>query len=680
MNLPLRVLLFLLCVAPLAAGEPSAQPEISLTNVRWQPLPSTVEKVFVGPDGRTWYRCDNSRLRRSNVRHITTVAGIKQQIEQEFQKASPQLEDIEPALFEPGGRVWFSLCPVGHLLLLGYDGKEWTEYTILDPGGSITGRCPTRGELLEGRTNRFAGGTAWFITQSGVLRFDGKRWQHQKLVDKPKLSRYGHVYRSDGIWLAVSPDGQAAVAYACEAGEFSIFKQGKWSPYKAADPKDSMWDVAPPPRGRSNTRKEKMQGLVLPDNQTAWYLVSSGLLRQLSLSTDDEAISPSEDSSDVSKDDNRVASEDLGQLSECRQVYEDGNGRVFIIAAKIDGQDDGVAIVQRDRKVTMLLGATLASAWRMTYREDIPPILTQSGDQVWLANRETADPPKLLDLKKGEFVDSLPNPEFSRLHAVSEDGRVFVSVALPQGTRPIAVYTPGAPNSDSPLKVSHIAAASHKYAITDKGMVWVNTPDGLTRFDGYQWRAVGGTKGDRSQFLLPGHNDTMLVLNERTATFYEGQQEVASGERFDFFQHHRDRMKKAFGPGSSFGQVLGAGASNCGVLIDRSDNIWCLEPSGRLLVENQGSWRDTNEALTSAGSRAGHVVSMALIGDGSKLYIGDKNVQTVGGQAFFGELKNGKPSFVSAPQQHEFSDQPHDVTDRDGMLWVYNSSKRSQTA
>ena len=304
----------------------------------------------------------------------------------------------------------------------------------------------------------------------------------------------------------------------------------------------------------------------------------------------------------------------------------------------------------------------------MSYGDDIPPILTQSGDQVWLANRQTADPPRLLDLKKGEFVDSLPNPEFSRLHAVSGDGRVFASVALPQGIRPIAVYTPGAANSDSPLKVSRIAAASHRYAITDKGMIWADTPDGLVRFNGHQWNAVGSYERRTHQFLLPGHGDTMLVWGERTATFYEDQQEVASGERFDLFQQHRDRMKKAFGPGPSSGQALGAGASHCGVLVDRTGNIWCLEPSGRLLVENHGTWLDTNEALTNAGSRAGHVVNMALIEDGSRLYIGDQNVQTIGGHAFFGELKNGKPYFVPAPRDCELFEDAHNVTDCDGAL------------
>lgn len=636
-------LLFLLCAAPVAASEAPVRPDISLANVRWQLLPGGVEKAFVGPDGRTWYRYSTSPLPASETWPTTTVASVKRQIEQEYRKAAPQLVDIEPALFEPGGRVWFSLSSVGHLLLLGYDGKQWTEYTVLDSSRSISGRCPTRGGLLEGRANRFAGGTAWFITHCGVLRFDGKQWQYQKFVDKDAWrARCGTTSAHDVVWLAVAPDGQAAVAYAAPTKEFFVFKQGKWSPCKASDQTDATWDMSLIPDGRQNAREEKTRGLVLPDSQMGWYLTDSGVLRRIPLATVDTAASPAKELPDVLKDGVPVTREDLSRLTECQQVYEDGNGRVFVIAARINGQQDGVAILQREGKVATLLGANVASGWQMSDGDDIPPILAQSGDQVWLANHQTASPPQLLDLKKGEIIDSVPNPEFSRLRAVSGDGRVFVSLASPpsiHGIRPLAVYTRGASNSGSSLKVSRIAMALPRYAITDRGMIWAHTPEGLVRFNGQQWNTVGVTKGECGQFLLPGRGDTMLVWGQRTATFYDGPQEVASGEWFDLFQQQRNLTKKAFGPGVSPGLASDAGAPRCGVRADRAGNIWCLEPSGRLLVESHGVWLDTAEALTSAGARAGHVANLAMIGDGSRLYIGGQNMLTRRGDALFRRIE-----------------------------------------
>jgi len=70
---------------------------------------------------------------------------------------------LKPVLFEPSGRVWFSLRRASHSMLVGYDGKTWIDYAIADETNSVSGECATDGRMNEGRANRFAGGTAWFI-------------------------------------------------------------------------------------------------------------------------------------------------------------------------------------------------------------------------------------------------------------------------------------------------------------------------------------------------------------------------------------------------------------------------------------------------------------------------------------------------------------------------------------
>ena len=334
------------------------------------------------------------------------------------------------------------------------------------------------------------------------------------------------------------------------------------------------------------SRREKLHGLVMPEPRTAWTISSTKVLQRISLVTmgkpgpsindlivalkddrvvvrDDatwqlQAMGPSiqnalkkalEESTDLEQQSRlksilsrigmnapQAIESVLGSIrvSDCRQLYEDGTGRVFVTASKINGHDNGVAILERDGKASVLMGEPFSSAWAMSYGDDRPPILAPSGDQIWLANRGTSEPPRLLDLKKEAFVGSLPYPEFSRLHAVSAEGRVFVSVAMPQGIRPIEVYTPGPPDQEIPLEVSHIPVLSHRWAITDEGAVGRTRPEGLTRFDGLQWTDIRPSQKEQPDHLLPGKHDTMLLWSEHSVTLYEGPRKWAlvSGSRF----------------------------------------------------------------------------------------------------------------------------------------------------
>jgi hypothetical protein len=678
----------------------------------------------VGPDGRTWYQCNPWAVRSRGTRDVTTVASVKRQIEKEFHEASPQVENVELVLFEPGGRVWFSFSSTPHMMLLGYDGKNWTDYTILQGGDLISGHCATRGALLEGRANRFAGGTAWFISFRGVLRFDGQRWQYQKFTDQPDGPLgFGSPYPDNAVWLAVSPDGQAAVAYAGMTRAFWAFQRGKWERFECVLNERSR-------NLGSGLRHVTLHGLVMPDVQSVWALSSTDVLQRISVGTmgkpgptvndlivalkadrfaarEDatrqlQAMGPSikkalekalNESTDLEQQSrlkvilSRIrTNEPLAiettfgpvRVSRCRQLYEDGTGRVFVTASKINGRDSGVAILKRDGKATVLTGELLSSAWAMAYGDDRPPIFAPSGDQLWLANRGTSEPPRLLDLKTGAFVDSLHYPEFSRLHAVSADGRLFVSVALPQGLRPIEVFTPGAPDTESPLEVSHIPVLSHLWAITDAGAVWAHGPDGLTRFDGLQWSSIRPSQKEHADYLLPGKHDAMLLWSEHSATLYDGPRELGTGERFTLLQQHRPRIQKAFGPGDSGGRGLGVRAESCGVQVDLAGNTWCWEPSGRLLVEVDSAWSDADEALTD--SHAGHVINAVLVGDGSKLYVRTKDVGRIGGNAFFAELKNGKPHCVTAPRDVFWFEPPPNLFDRDGGFWIGASTVAGQVA
>ncbi|MGA2258285.1 MAG: tetratricopeptide repeat protein [Thermoguttaceae bacterium] len=166
-------------------------PEVSLTPERWQALPGNIVGVNVAPDGRAWYEAQLNR------NHVDSVADHIARIQSQFSRPAPVIIDSRIALFEPGGRVWIY---ADSRVLLGHDGKTWLPRSLADENETLAGRCTTRGGLMAGDVNRSAGGTAWFLGQRGVYRFDGADWHYQVLgnsqmhgsrngIDKPRAWR-----------------------------------------------------------------------------------------------------------------------------------------------------------------------------------------------------------------------------------------------------------------------------------------------------------------------------------------------------------------------------------------------------------------------------------------------------------------------------------------------------------
>jgi len=104
---------------------------VYLPKVRWQSLPDGVVSAAVSPDQRIWYLMGGD----DGPRKMPQTA-IRQVVEREFAKPSPQLQGVVHAFFETEGiqgdrrttvkRVWL-MCRSQRNLLLGYDGKQWIE-------------------------------------------------------------------------------------------------------------------------------------------------------------------------------------------------------------------------------------------------------------------------------------------------------------------------------------------------------------------------------------------------------------------------------------------------------------------------------------------------------------------------------------------------------------------------
>ena len=264
-----RVLLFVgVIVSILVRQQMSGAEAVTLQDTRWQPLPQTVRGVFVAPDGRIWYR-DESPTER-----YPTVVDLKRMIAREFGQPTSRIDAIEPVLFEPSGRAWFSLRREDHPMLVCYDGNTWIDYAIADKMNSISGEYSTNGRLNEGRANRFAGGAAWFITGGGVLCFDGQHWSYQKMQDKTEFAPgSSNWWYHDKVWLAVSPDGKAAIA--CNSvNKFWIYREGQWI--------QRVIKERPEVDARRRVNEEP-SALVLSGTETGWYQTRTGELRQICL-------------------------------------------------------------------------------------------------------------------------------------------------------------------------------------------------------------------------------------------------------------------------------------------------------------------------------------------------------------------------------------------------------------
>jgi tetratricopeptide (TPR) repeat protein len=649
-----------------SAASPAARLEIVLSSSRWQPLPSEVAAVYVGPDGRIWYQGPEY--------FPGGVAALQAAIEKEFTREAPQISGCAIVLFEPGRRVWFHLRELG--LLLGYDGKQWVQHAIADREDEIVGRCLTRGGLIEGAANRFAGGAAWFIGGRGVYRFDGQNWSYQRIE--------GQRQWPDDIYLAVSADGRTAAANHCGSGIFWVNQAGQWkrfdwsgagAPGSSDGPTPPLGPVAAsPPPGR--------RGLVIGPGPSIWVNMLEGRFRRFSPDGREQTAAPGGLT-----------------LEKVSDLYQDESGRVFLLAEGI-GQGDGprtpgLVIFTPDGRTTILAGGQFTRGWRPHFVCDLPGVLTASGKQVWLPFRDLGEPSRLLDLEKKEFVDGLPDDRCTLIQAVSGDGRVFASRYLSARNiagGPIMVYTPGAPFAHPPLKVEHWLGTDLHLAVGDDGTVWAeHQGDGLMRFDGRQWQRAepkppgngpptgrpARNFGRRVLALLPGHGGTMLVCSDQEAALYQGAAELASGDTSTLIEENADKLRQAFAPKPLAGTKPDHERA-AELTADAAGNLWWRQ-GWRVLVWTGHDWLNAHEPLVAAGSRTGQVRWMCPAGDGSKVYVSDGLAPIRQDRGFLGSVRAGRLEFTPAPHCEANAECDLDcLRDRDGAVWVPSDNPEPQ--
>ncbi len=675
---------------------------ISLQNVRWQPLPKEIRCVHVSPDGRAW-------LVRGWPGAVSSVDDIKKHIESEYKQPMPQLRNVQPLLFEPSGRVWFSIIngqdPKG-VSLLGYDGQQWIEYSA-ELNHQLFGECLTQGAFVQPTAHRYAGNAAWFVGRNKILRFDGKTWQ-EELIAPPE------DHSSCMVRLATSPNGQIAVAWTMNNRRLWIYQQGQW----AKDPLvlDSLnsqvqdlvitdacelylWNghqlqvLALEEAVGKASAIEKAKGrfsekiaALADDRAETWQRAFDDLKAMgLSISPQIEKIlneSASSTSADRLKMQYRLRTllqalrslphdasgsgmTTLGsfKLSHVTGIRQDAGGRIFVQANIVVDNErrsanrNGLLAIETNGTVHQYEGVNLTGLYA------IQPVLAIK-NQIWWQCMGPTMRPRLLDLASKKWIASIPGPQHLKLHAATPDGRLFVS----KDNSTIMAYTPGAPENRGRLSVEKISLKGPVFTIADDGAIWtIHDEKGLVRFENGQWKQPADQSLRFANWMTAGTDGVVFLRSDNKAYLYQGDKKIDSGLFAPLLEKNRDTICRAFGPGSPAFDCRVQTEQDWRFAADRQGNVWYAMGEGNLSVligkHRHSAWQSSK----TGDKQIIHVKRLIPLGDGRKMCIAGWPRNNPGQERFaLGEVKGEKIEISLLPQQNVFGT----LRDTENCLWI----------
>ena len=662
--------------------------EVRLENVYWQALPDEVIAVFRGPDDRIWYQL----LEESPD---SASAEVRASIEREFGRPSPHIAGARPALFEPGGRVWF--ISRSAQMLFGYDGKTWIERPAGD-GRSFIGQCPGHQPTRAAGWNAFVGGRAFFPQWGGVAWYDGKTWSYQAWPFRDKDTEHEWVF-------VPARDGREAFALV-KSGARSLwrFRDGKWSeqPVPSDDQAGPVEDIAPAQGGGVWLRTHN-ECLVQPFGNEGAEAAVAPLLRDLAseewpvrerataaLAAMGPALKPRLEAALAATKDLEVrfrlqdilegframpAGVVFGEyrVSNVTLLASDQEGGLIVRARAVSRAggpaEQGMVHVDAKGACRTLLGVQYAQAVQRGAWGVLPLFWTADRRRLWAPGQRLGEPAVLVDPETGQCVDQVPDVRFGWIHTVAADGTLFVGWHEPGRGFTVAACKPGAPDTRSLLKAEPLLDLGGWgcAAIADDGAILADVAEkGISRFDGRQWRTIVGLESEKEcRGICGGANGSVMAdFEDHVALLADGKVYTAP-DYARLIEQHDDVFVRAM-RGCRATCFITAGA---GWVIDRRANIW-LAVSSRLTVWSAGRWLDCAAALRRAGSPSGLAWYIAGMGGGDRVYAHDCRSGDEWGHSFVGEVKGDEVEFVRAPGSDVLPDVYRGIRDPDGGFWV----------
>jgi hypothetical protein len=653
--------------------------DIKLQNVRWQALPEEIQSVAVSPDQRTWYLMKLP----SGVMEMQQSA-IRQVVEREFAKASPQLQGVQHVFFETAGnqgderaklkRTWM-LCGRTGKLLLAYDGKSWIERRAKN--GHFEEHLPQSRSFFQ-----LDGGVA-FLDTAGCHVLQGTNWTYYQYLQRNE--------KTHATWL--DPDARGLTVLT--AGE-----QKKLWRYREGVPSEKPWPSMPYAGARADSpmklgdyfyvrvgfAQEK-----LTDPQRA-SMIRSGLLPakpvvlRIGLDGEMDELNPQKT---ITVGRYRIA-------LKCSM----GNDRDGTFYADCEEAYDGA------RKLGPgLVICDLSGTVRYVPASDRPPpdlaqftaikVLLDGGKRAWNAAA-------LWDMESLKCVGRLPQAGF-QIIAATDDGTAFA------GAEPVMVCRLAASDPRQTLSGPTMRVNGIGYCVGSDGCVWASRGDfGLERFDGETWRVAADVKVKLTPHsLIPAQNGWVLtyvghrvsdlkiehgmLLNSLFGPQYlllNGQ--TCGGQKSfrTWIPEQRGRFLDAFsqpcancpwyavrpdiGRQEQDGRIVINGnldVGGAGVVMDKSKNLWA-NSFGDVCVVTEKRVIDVaippDRTNPSAGPR--RAASIALLGDGAFVFLGLND-----GNTFFVRLtlegdvdfSKGPKLWTGGPRQMAYP-----LRDHQGGLWL----------
>ena len=686
-----------IALAVSAAAAPARPVEVRLENVRWQALSDGVMAVYRGPDGRIWYQVSQSP-------HEPDVREPVASIEREFAKPSPVIVGAKPALFEPGGRVWFITQSARQFLsarqLLGYDGKTWVKRAA-EEGNPFVGQCPGHRQGRVYGCNLWADDKAFFPQQAGVTWYDGKEWSYQAWPCE----------QADGAfdWVLV-PDADGRELYALvKAAKRSLwrFRDGKWVevPLPKDDAAGDVEGIAPALEGgvwlrtRSGMAlheggEEIGEGAVAPwlsDLASGDFQVRERATAAL------VALGPGAASRLEAK---LSATKDLEVKYRLREILDHWRPAPGSAAVFGDYLVSNVSLLATDLAGGLLVGGILRrkteagarggvvwfgpkGEWRDFFaagglaggapnepRNVLPLFWAPDRTGVWTPRPGTYKPAAMLSFASGTYTDQVPDSRFGWVHTVAADGTVFVGhgQAFPGAT--VAAYKPGAPDTRHLLSALPpvMLRGEGCVAVADDGTILADTTStGVGRFDGREWKPVNGLQSQQAPAvsLFAGTGRAVLAEFENRVVLCDQEKVYDAATYENLIERYGDAFARTMRGGRGRGWMK----SSLSWAVDSRDNVWLLRQN-RLIVWSAGRWLDATAGLKEAGASAGQALHVAAAGDGSRVYVDDAGPGEAGEHCFLGEVRGGQAAFVRVAAPGATSDIIRDVRDAGGGFWV----------
>jgi hypothetical protein len=389
------------------------------------------------------------------------------------------------------------------------------------------------------------------------------------------------------------------------------------------------------------------------------------------------------------------------QVMFARQLFQDPAGRVGVIAQMLrDAQSregPGVALLDDQKKAKAIFSQKLVIGGFNFFNENLP-IAAASERYAWWPRILAGDAVQLYDAQIDEFINAAPMPLFGNLLAVSAEGSVFLAKnAAGNPNEPIMVYTPSAPETRTVLRMEKHPVQFPQYAVTDDGAVWLmeredapaqpalppqaggNWGGRLVRFNGKDWQTLETQPSQAVQSMTPGRGGVLLVQGQAESILFRGEKAIDSGDLVELIEKNREVFQKSFGADAPrFSSYDLNARQSSQVVADKAGNIWRLEEGGRLLVLMGERWELAHAALVAAGSSAGVIAQIVPVGDGGKIYVMDRGGTPGRPRAFFGEVKDGKLSFVEAPKIESRGSESSRIRDAEGNLWTRGALRDSK--